>query len=595
MHDKSKLMSIIICILVTFVVFLTGGSYGKYKQTVTLEPMSLEINSGKFVVSFDTQADDVTNPSSIEVFCNRPYGTLPTIERIGYTFSGWTQSATGKDYVNSTTIVKTTSNHTLYAQWDAKVYTVRFHPNGASGTMEDQVATYDGMFTLRENSFVKDGDYKFGGWSLEPNGPIKYINKQEVVNLLEGGVLDLYAVWIQNSYTLTFDYNGGSGEAVSKQVLYGEPYGVLPTYPTKEESLFDGWYTHANGGTRVRPSTLVELKEDHTLYAHWIPSPANDIIQDLVVKNNPDDNNDGVADATYLTFKCSSYFEKFNIPIEGLVPGQRYKLTYTASNNASFGDIESGYSNARYGSYIMDVATEDKGNINEAFATDIIAVWNDRSKGDEWLNGPHVDRTMTFTANKSTMYWVWEFGLMQDGPIYEYNIMNITLEPVVPEIRFDQKQLVIPTASAAQIVNQTNGVYNTTFEFDGDGGCETLYYSITGLSAGSTYTITFDHTFTGALIGGTSYDYGCGIMNSKPTKYTGKMNDLGTWSSNQFVHSSVTNTTESVTLTFTATSDTAYWVWNLANVSDSTNCNITVDVTNFSAVHSGGSVVYYSK
>ena len=55
---------------------------------------------------------------------------------------------------------------------------------------------------------------------------------------------------------------------------------------------------------------------------------------------------------------------------------------------------------------------------------------------------------------------------------------------------------------------------------------------------------------------------------------------------------SITN--ETVTLTFTPTTSTVYWVWNLANASDSTNCTISIDVTNFSARHAGGGSISYT-
>lgn len=563
-------------------------------------------HANQYTVSFNTQVEGLNNPADKTVVFDAAYGTLPGISRPGYTFSGWALSASGSNYVTDNTIVATAMNHTLYAQWDARTYTLKFHANGGTGTMADQVVEYDQMFVISPNTFTKD-DYSFMGWATSPTGSVVYINKQEVVNLLESGTLNLYAIWAQDSHTVTFDYNLGSGVPPTKQVLYGQAYGELPTYPTLTENLFTGWYTERNGGTRVYPETIVNRKDDHTLYAHWESSPANDVIKNLTVKNNPDDNGDGLADDVYLTFECSSSFEKFNIPIKGLVPGQTYKLTYTASNNASFGDYIDGYKNARYGSYILPTATNSSGNINDAVASDILARWNDRKEpdgnndgsqkatNDAYLNGPWKNRTIIFTAINETMYWAWEFGLMEDGPLYAYSIMDIVLEPVVPKIEFANKSLVLAQGSDAKVKNDSSTTYTNNFVFDGASYAETMYFPITGLTAGSTYTITFDHSIQGALINNSSYNYGCGISSAVPTTYGSYMDGVGaTWISSEKVFTNL-NKVESVTFTFKATGSTAYWVWNMANCSDGTDCTIDVKVTNFSVKHAaGGTITYHS-
>lgn len=574
----------------------------------------------KYENNVDPDNTNITQPTGSTADSVHTYDVAKKLtengfSRTGYTFTGWNTKAdgTGASYVNTESVINLTDvkdgTVTLYAQWGVKSYTLRYHANGGDGEMPDQVIEWDKLTKISENKFTNNtGDYKFAGWSTTPDGEVEYLENQQVVNLMESGTLDLYAVWLLNSYTVTFDYNIGYGTPPTKEVLYGEEYGVLPPYLTTEtENLFKGWYTDPEGGERVYPSTIVDRKEDHTLWAHWDSSPANDIIKDLVVHSSADDNNDGVADELHLEFVCSSSFEKFNIPLNNLVPGQKYELTYTTSNNASFGDYISGYRNARYGSYILPTATEDAGNINTAVAQDIIATWNDRIEADgtndgsqpaindAWLNGPWEDRTITFTATASTMYWAWEFGLIEDGIKYDYNIYDISLVPVEPVIDFANKNLVIYSTSNAQVLNDSSSAYASNFVFDGDSYAETMYFPITGLTAGTTYTITFDHSMVGALINSSSYNYGCGISSVAPTKFGSYMDNVGaTWISSTNVFTTL-NTVESVTLTFKATGNTAYWVWNMANCSDNKNCAIDLKVTNFSAQHAaGGNITYYS-
>ena len=54
-------------------------------------------------------------------------------------------------------------------------------------------------------------------------------------------------------------------------VTYGETYGSMPT-PVKTNnihSVFKGWFTEKEGGTKITSETIVTATDDHTLYAHW--------------------------------------------------------------------------------------------------------------------------------------------------------------------------------------------------------------------------------------------------------------------------------------------------------------------------------------
>lgn len=76
------------------------------------------------------------------------------------------------------------------------------------------------------------------------------------------------AVNIKSEYTVTFDPSGGTCSKESKIVVYGQTYGELPT-PQKELLTFDGWYTAETGGRKITSSSVVDLLNDQTLYAHW--------------------------------------------------------------------------------------------------------------------------------------------------------------------------------------------------------------------------------------------------------------------------------------------------------------------------------------
>ena len=115
----------------------------------------------------------------------------------GYTFAGWNTAAdgTGTAYTNRQTTPNVTTENggavTLYAQWTANSYTVKFDGNGAEGTMVDQSFTYDAEQALTANGFTKTG-YTFAGWKL---GDTTYEDGATVKNLATSEEITLIAQW----------------------------------------------------------------------------------------------------------------------------------------------------------------------------------------------------------------------------------------------------------------------------------------------------------------------------------------------------------------------------------------------------------------
>ncbi|MGF6989668.1 putative repeat protein (TIGR02543 family) [Lachnospiraceae bacterium PM6-15] len=76
-------------------------------------------------------------------------------------------------------------------------------------------------------------------------------------------------------YTLTFDANGGVVDIPHKQVVYGQPYGMLPVLQ-KAGYSFGGWYASNDESTAMYESTLVssekivDIAANQTVYARWV-------------------------------------------------------------------------------------------------------------------------------------------------------------------------------------------------------------------------------------------------------------------------------------------------------------------------------------
>ena len=165
--------------------------------------------------------------------------------KTGYTFTGWyTDPACTKPYTED----KVIGNITLYAGFRANTYTIVFNANTGSGTMSNQSMTYDTAANLTANAFTKTG-YTFKGWATSAGGSIAYTNGQSVKNLSaeQGATVNLYAVWEANTYTITFNANGGTGSMSNQSMTYDQSKALTANAFTRKNHEFKGWATSAGG------------------------------------------------------------------------------------------------------------------------------------------------------------------------------------------------------------------------------------------------------------------------------------------------------------------------------------------------------------
>ena len=98
--------------------------------------------------------------SSSSFHYNNALGTLPTATRTGYTFKGWSTSASGS--VNVSTTTKVTGNVTYYAVWQINTYTLTVTA-GTGGTVSGG-GTYNYGATATLKATASSG-YHFVKWS----------------------------------------------------------------------------------------------------------------------------------------------------------------------------------------------------------------------------------------------------------------------------------------------------------------------------------------------------------------------------------------------------------------------------------------------
>ncbi len=213
--------------------------------------------------------------------------TANSYKKTGYTFAGWNTKAdgTGKGYADKASVKNLTATDgekiTLYAQWTANAYTIKYNGNSAtSGSMSGQtLLLYGKSYKLSANKFKRTG-YKFIGWNTQKNGKgTAYKNQSSVQNLasVNGAVITLYAQWKANTYNVKFNGNGATSGSMKKltKCSYGKQYKLTANKFKKTGYKFVGWNTKKNGKGKMykNKAKIKNLTPQNgktiTLYAQW--------------------------------------------------------------------------------------------------------------------------------------------------------------------------------------------------------------------------------------------------------------------------------------------------------------------------------------
>lgn len=131
--------------------------------------------------------------------------------RTGYVFKGWNTkpNGSGESYDDTAEVKNLTKKDkgtvTLYAQWAAAKYNIKFNANGGNGEMEDiKDVSYGDTVNLPANKFTAPGnDYVFLGWSEQSSAKTAdYTDGGTITNLAEkDGDVTLYAIWTNEKTT----------------------------------------------------------------------------------------------------------------------------------------------------------------------------------------------------------------------------------------------------------------------------------------------------------------------------------------------------------------------------------------------------------
>ena len=219
------------------------------------------------------RSGDVEVPQGSGTYVHVPLPSSP-YSRTGYSFNGYGTSGldTSPAYRPGDTVefyVGSSGNQYqhVYCLWVRSEYTVTFNANGGSNAPSAQTFQVGSSVTLSSATPTRTG-YRFLGWSQNQNATTESYAPGSTQTF--DGNVTLYAVWTRQTYTITFNANGGSNAPAAQTKTYGVDLTLASSQPTRDGYAFVGW-AKTNTATVAEYASGATYTENGnaTLYAVW--------------------------------------------------------------------------------------------------------------------------------------------------------------------------------------------------------------------------------------------------------------------------------------------------------------------------------------
>lgn len=145
-------------------------------------------------------------------------------------------------------------------------YNISYNANGGSGTPSTQTKWYGTNITLSSSKPTRSG-YIFSKWNTKADGSGTSYNPGATYS--SNATVTLYAIWITNTYTVSYNANGGTGAPGNQTKTHDVDLTLSSTKPTRTNYNFLGWSTSSNGGVVYSPGAKYTNNAAVTLYAVW--------------------------------------------------------------------------------------------------------------------------------------------------------------------------------------------------------------------------------------------------------------------------------------------------------------------------------------
>ncbi len=318
--------------------------YEKYRNITLYARWSVR----SFNIIYDVAGGTFEETPVTSVEYGEPYRlTVPV--KPGYVFQGWFDilqrqytdgEGTGLGIGSADHILDATwgltDNAQLVARWTPKTFVVTYDATGGTVSEATALVNYNSEYALEVPA--REG-YTFQGWKDAQNSWLTYIDGDGTNAWSYTQDITAYAVWTALSYQVQF--NDGQSTTIPVQtVTFGEQF-TFPV-PTKEGSVFFGWYDGAGGtGTQYTDQDGNSVRAwDKAgaviyMYAQW---PINiSVAADFgTVRENPEGSyiltNDITLDEEWVPIGISHIS-----PFTGILDGNGYSILNLTVTNENHG------------------------------------------------------------------------------------------------------------------------------------------------------------------------------------------------------------------------------------------------------------------
>lgn len=160
---------------------------------------------------------------------------------------------------------KTSTSETIY--YYRTMYTMSYNANGGSGAPSSESKGSGWDYTISSVKPTKVG-YTFQGWATYSWASSASYHGGDTYKLNQNTTF--YAVWSRNSYTISYNANGGTGAPSSQTKYYGTTLTLSSAKPYRTGYTFKGWGLYASSTSPVyQPGDDYNYNISRTLYAVW--------------------------------------------------------------------------------------------------------------------------------------------------------------------------------------------------------------------------------------------------------------------------------------------------------------------------------------
>ena len=301
----------------------TGTTYNNLAEITLTAGTTLyaQWTANTYVVTFNYNGGDGGESTATASFttAGAPI-TLPVPTKTGFTFAGWHSDAAlttaigsggGSGSYSPTGAVLSLN---AYAKWTAINYTFTYNSNSSDSgnvpTESSKQITQTATVKANTGSLVRAG-YTFSGWNTASDGTGTNYLSGSLFTVGSANVI-LYAKWSANTYTVTYNTNGGTGNAQrSSSNVTSDTYTtdsspvVFPGVGTLTRSgyTFGGWNTSAAGtGTNYVATNAYTTVSNVIFYAKWNP-----VTYTITYNGNQSDGGTTPTAGEYTTGQDSPY------------------------------------------------------------------------------------------------------------------------------------------------------------------------------------------------------------------------------------------------------------------------------------------------